>query len=61
VVAEPVAIRVERGDAVRGFPIVPAVVVAERWDLSFYGSTDDIVREIAPWFPSDAEYRACDS
>jgi hypothetical protein len=43
------------------FPIVPPVVVAEGLDLSFYRSTDDVVCEIEPWFPSEAEYRAFDS
>jgi hypothetical protein len=40
---------------------VPPLVLADGWDVSFYGSEEAINRQIEPWFPEDVEYRAYDS
>jgi hypothetical protein len=42
-------------------PIVPPIVVAEGWDLTFHRSEADVLAQYEPWFPSSAEYRAFDS
>ena len=40
---------------------VPPLVLADGWDVSFYGSAEAIDRQIEPWFPEEVEYRAYDS
>jgi hypothetical protein len=42
-------------------PIVPPVVVAEAWDLTFHRSPDDVLAYYEPWFPAAAGYRAFDA
>ena len=41
--------------------IVPPVVVAEGWDVTFHRSEDDVLAYYEPWFPGSAEYRSFDS
>lgn len=42
-------------------PVVPPIVVSEGWDVSFFASEEAVDKELEPWYPSDAEYRAFDS
>jgi len=41
--------------------IVPPIVVAEGWDLTFHRTEGDVLAYYEPWFPGDAHYRAFDS
>jgi hypothetical protein len=46
---------------VEGPAIVPPILVAEDADLSFFGSVEDVLSYLEPWFPSSCSYRAFDS
>ena len=41
--------------------IVPPIVIAEGQELMFFHTEADVLVQLEPWYPSDADYRAFDS
>ncbi len=41
--------------------IVPPIVVADGWDLTFYRAEEDVALDLEAWYPDEVGYRAFDS
>lgn len=41
--------------------LVPPIVLAEGWDVMFFGSEDAVGRHLEAWYPEEVEYRAYDA